>query len=585
MTQGFRHYGKLSDEIKKHHCRCGACILFLLPSFLCDAVGPRLAEAAGGVGEELKGLGLFAEEIEGGGGDMAGGETREVELEIGRAVRDVHVGERERPHLEVAVEVAVEREVLEHVRGEAADGVLFDGDEDVVVVGELLDELGVEGFAEAGVGDGALDPEAFAELRRGGEALVRARAVPEEGAVLPFPQHHPLANLPRRPFKVCADAVRGEVDADAVPARVAERGGHVVDGGGGGDGVAELSLVRRRHNHHVRERREVSDVVRARVGRAVGAHEPGAVHREAHGDLLQAHVVRHLVVRALQKGAVDGGEGLEAFRRQARREGDCVLLRDADVERARGEHLLEDVEPRAPAHRCVHRHHLVVPRRLRDERVGEKLRVRVDARLGLVLLARHKVKLRHAVVLVLRVLRRHIPAPLLRHDVDQHRPRRVGRLHLLEDGDQVLQVVPVHGADVIQSKLLEQRRAGAANHAARVLIHLLRNLLHRRRHRLGDGLGRLTQLAQRARALEPRERRGERANRVLVHVVVLSRQRHLLVVVQDDHHVGVEEPGVVHRLVRHTARDGSVANHRHHVVVPPLNVTPNRHPEARGDAR
>ena len=47
--------------------------------------------------------------------------------------------------------------------------------------------------------------------------------------------------------------------------------------------------------------------------------------------------MHHLIIGALQEGRIDRGERLEAFRRQARGEGDAVLLGDADIEAARRE--------------------------------------------------------------------------------------------------------------------------------------------------------------------------------------------------------------------------------------------------------
>jgi hypothetical protein len=63
--------------------------------------------------------------------------------------------------------------------------------------------------------------------------------------------------------------------------------------------------------------------------------------------------------------------------------------------------------------------------------------------------------------------------------VDEHRAGGLGALDLPEDGDEVVDVVAVDGADVVEPELLEQRRAGAADHAAGVLVHLRRDLVHR----------------------------------------------------------------------------------------------------------
>jgi hypothetical protein len=54
--------------------------------------------------------------------------------------------------------------------------------------------------------------------------------------------------------------------------------------------------------------------------------------------------VHHLIVGALQKGRVDRAERPHALRGEAGGEGNRVLLRDSDVERAVGKALLELVE-------------------------------------------------------------------------------------------------------------------------------------------------------------------------------------------------------------------------------------------------
>ena len=136
------------------------------------------------------------------------------------------------------------------------------------------------------------------------------------------------------------DAALGHLDADAVAARVAQRDRAAVVGGRGRDHVHELGLVRRRHDHHVRQAGEGGDVERAGVGRAVRADEPRPVDGEADGQVLDRDVVHDLVVGALQEGRVDGAERPEALRREPGGKRDGVLLGDADVEHALGEDLL-----------------------------------------------------------------------------------------------------------------------------------------------------------------------------------------------------------------------------------------------------
>ena len=132
----------------------------------------------------------------------------------------------------------------------------------------------------------------------------------------------------------------------------------------------ELGLVGRRHDHEARQAAEIGDVEGAGMGRAVGADEAGAVHGEAHRQALDGDVVHDLIVGALQEGRVDGGERLQAFGREARREGYAVLLGDADVEAAVGKFLGEQVEPGARRHRGGDGDDLVVLPRLLDQALG-----------------------------------------------------------------------------------------------------------------------------------------------------------------------------------------------------------------------
>lgn len=51
-----------------------------------------------------------------------------------------------------------------------------------------------------------------------------------------------------------------------------------------------------------------------------------------------------------------------------------------------------------------------------------------------------------------------IPSSLLGHDMDENRACRLGALHVLENGDQVIYVVPIDRTDVVETELFEQGR-------------------------------------------------------------------------------------------------------------------------------
>ena len=85
--------------------------------------------------------------------------------------------------------------------------------------------------------------------------------------------------------------------------------------------------------------------------RPVGADQAGAVHAEAHRQLLDRHVVHDLIVGALQEGRIDRDKRLVSLRRQPGGEGHAVLLGDADVESAVGKGLGENIDAGARRHR------------------------------------------------------------------------------------------------------------------------------------------------------------------------------------------------------------------------------------------
>ena len=77
---------------------------------------------------------------------------------------------------------------------------------------------------------------------------------------------------------------------------------------------------------------------------------PARVDAEEHGQVLQAHVVQHLVERALEKGGVQADDGAHAALRHARSHRDGILLADADVEKAGGELCRKVRKPHAVRH-------------------------------------------------------------------------------------------------------------------------------------------------------------------------------------------------------------------------------------------
>ena len=313
----------------------------------------------------------------------------------------------------------------------------------------------------------------------------------------------------------------------------------------------ELDLVGRGHHHHARQAGEIGDVERARMGRAIGADQPRPVDGEAHRQVLDGDVVHHLVVGALQEGRIDGGERLEAFGGEPGGEGHRVLLGDADVEAALGEDLGEPVEPGAGRHGRGDGDDLVVGARLLDQGIGEHLGVARRRAGGRWLLrAGDDVELADAMELVGGDLGRPVALALLGDDVDQDRSV-LHVAHIAQHRQQVIEIVPVDRADIIEAELLEQRAAGPE--AAGKFLGARRAALPA----LGQDL--LASCFE-ARRNAPIGAAGNELGEIGAHGADRRRDRHV-VVVEDDDQARVHGARIVHGLIGHAGAHGAVADH------------------------
>ena len=109
---------------------------------------------------------------------------------------------------------------------------------------------------------------------------------------------------------------------------------------------------------------------------------------------------------------------------------------------------------------------------------------------ALVLLAGNDVELDHAMIFVVGGLGRRIAFALFGNDMDQHRPFGIVA-DIFEDGDQLVEIMPVNRADIIEAQFLEQ---GAAHrHAAGIFLGALGRVMHPARQLRGQLAGKLAQ--------------------------------------------------------------------------------------------
>ena len=462
------------------------------------------------------------------------------------------------------VEHAVLGEGMHDLRAEAADRAFLDGDEHVVFARQLEHQIGVDRLGETRVGHRRGQA---VRLQRVGrlQAFAEPGAEREQGDGRAFAHDATLADFQR-------NADGGQIDADTVAAREAEGGRTVVDRRRGGDHVHQFGLVGRGHQHEVGQTAEIGKIERAGMGRAVGADQTGAIDDEAHRQTLDRDIVHHLIVGALQEGRVDRDERLDAFGGQTRGEGDRMLLGDADVEGSLRKRLAENVDAGARGHRRGDADDLVILLGFLDQAVAQHAGVgrRVGLRLGL--LAGDDIELHDAVVFVGGALGVGIALALLRHDMDQRRAD-LGIAHVLEHGQQMIEVMAVDRADVIEAEFLEQR-AAADHEAARIFLHAFGAI----GQYFGQVLAKLlASFAQRTIGLA-----GIQTRQIGRHGADRRRNRHV-VVVEDDDQPRIHRAGIVHRLIGHARRHRAVADHRDDIVLAAGEVARHGHAETGRD--
>ena len=186
---------------------------------------------------------------------------------------------------------------------------------------------------------------------------------------------------------------------------------------------------------------------------------------------------------------------------------------------------------------------------------------------GLDLRAGDHVESVDAVIFVGGGLGRRVALALLGHDMDEH--RAVGQIaHVLQDGQQMVEIMAVDRPDIEEAELLEQSAAGPE--AAAEFFGAPRLLEEEFRQALGELLGRLADRAIGLARHQPRQIGRHRAGR--------RRDRHVVVVENDDQ-ARMQRAGVVHRLIGHARRHRAVADHRDDMIVALRKIARHRHAE------
>ncbi len=261
------------------------------------------------------------------------------------------------------------------------------------------------------------------------------------------------------------------------------------------------------------------------MGLAIGAHESRAIHRESDGQFLDRDIVHDLVVAALQEGRIDRGERPHAFASETGGKGHRMLLGDADIEAASREALGEFVEARARGHRGRDRDDSVVVLGFGDESLGEDVLIVRRAGLGLHLRAGRDVELHDAMIFVRRLLGRRVAMAFAGDDMHQHRAAIIAVAEILQHRQQMIEIVAVDRADIVEAELFEER-AAAGHHAAGIFLGPAERIGETAREAPRHRRAELAQAHIGLRGQQPAEIGAHRADR--------RRDRHVVIVEDDD---------------------------------------------------
>jgi len=246
-----------------------------------------------------------------------------------------------------------------------------------------------------------------------------------------------------------------------------------------------------------------------------------------------------------------------------------MLFRDPHIEGAVGENPLKLVDTGAAGHGGRNCDDLVVFAGFLDQRFREHAGIAWGIRFRLVLFAGDDVELGDAVIFVVRAFRELVTLALLGDHVHQDRSF-VGIAHVAQDRQQMVQIVAVDRPDIIEAEFFEQGAAG--NKTAGIFLGLVGLVLDEFGKLLGDLLADAANRAVGRTGHEPRQMGAHGADR--------RRDRHV-VVVQDHNQPRLQRAGIVHRLIGHAGRHGSVADDGNDIVVLAAQIPRDRIAQAR----
>ena len=177
---------------------------------------------------------------------------------------------------------------------ETADRTFFDGDQRLMVAGQVQDQVTVQRFGKTGVGH-------CGGQAAGGQGLGGLKHVGQASAEGQDRHAGTFAHHPATAYFQWHAACR-HINASAFTARITKGDGAVIMGDGGGDHVNQFRLIRCGHHHETGQIGQKRHIERSGMGGPIGPHQPGAIYGKAHRQALDGDIMHDLVIAALQEG-------------------------------------------------------------------------------------------------------------------------------------------------------------------------------------------------------------------------------------------------------------------------------------------
>ena len=161
-----------------------------------------------------------------------------------------------------------------------------------------------------------------------------------------------------------------------------------------------------------------------------------------------------------------------------------MLLGNPDIKHAVGESCPKNIHACAARHSGGDADDFIIAFGLLDELASEDISIARRIGNGFTLLARYDVKLGHAVILIGGVFSWGIAFTLLRHNMDKDRAV-LHIFHVLEYGDESVQIMSINRADIVKTKFFKP--CSAHKHAARIFFGFAGRVFNRTRRVFDNG--------------------------------------------------------------------------------------------------